>query len=680
MKRIAIILFIIHFSLFACLAQDIPPSVEQQLENLTDLEQTETEDDSYLQQLELYRRNPISINTAEPSELRELRILTDLQIMNFISYRRIFGNFLSIYELQAIPTWDVNTLKKISPFLTVASTESLTDDFVKRFNHGRHSLLVRFTQILEPSEGFKDTVPETKYLGSPQRYFFRYRYTFKNVLQFGLVGDKDAGEQFFNGAQHLGFDFYSFHLFARNVGIIKQLAIGDFTVNMGQGLIHWQSLAFKKSVDISGVKRQSTVLRPYNSAGEFTFNRGAGITIRKGNIDVTVFGSVRKLDANRVSDTVTYEDYVSSFLTSGYHRTQSEIADRHSLRQVSYGGTIKYLGNRWQVGVNAVGYQFSEPVKKSAETYNIFALSGSNWYNMSVDYNYTYKNFHFFGEAAADKNFNKAFLNGVLISVDPRVDISMVHRAIEKDYQSVNGDAFTENIYPNNERGFYSGITIRPTTAFRLDAYADIYKFPWLKSNVDAPSYGKDYLVQLTYVPNKQLEVYTRFKNERKQNNQPDNNTVTNYLDNFPRQNWRVQAGYKVTNAIALRSRAEVIWYDGKGKNAEQGFLSFFDFIYRPLTKPFSGVVRLQYFETDGYDSRLYAYENDILYSYSIPTFYDEGYRYYIMVNYDLNSRVSLWLRLGQYSYRNKNIIGSGADAIEGNTKTELKIQARFLL
>jgi DNA uptake protein ComE-like DNA-binding protein len=136
-KRIAIILFIIHFSLFTCLAQDIPPSVEQQLENLTDLEQTETEDDSYLQQLELYRRNPISINTAEPSELRELRILTDLQIMNFISYRRIFGNFLSIYELQAIPTWDVNTLKKISPFLTVASTESLTDDFVKRFNHGR---------------------------------------------------------------------------------------------------------------------------------------------------------------------------------------------------------------------------------------------------------------------------------------------------------------------------------------------------------------------------------------------------------------------------------------------------------------------------------------------------------------------------------------------------------------
>ena len=112
MKWIPIILFTIHYSLFTCCAQEIPPSVEQQLENLTDLEQTETEDDSYLQQLELYRRNPININTAEANELRELRILTDLQLVNFISYRRIFGKFVSIYELQAIPTWDVNTLKK----------------------------------------------------------------------------------------------------------------------------------------------------------------------------------------------------------------------------------------------------------------------------------------------------------------------------------------------------------------------------------------------------------------------------------------------------------------------------------------------------------------------------------------------------------------------------------------
>lgn len=50
----------------------------------------------------------------------------------------------------------------------------------------------------------------------------------------------------FKGRQKAGFDFYSVHLFARRLGIIQSLAIGDFTVNLGQGLIQWQSLAFKK--------------------------------------------------------------------------------------------------------------------------------------------------------------------------------------------------------------------------------------------------------------------------------------------------------------------------------------------------------------------------------------------------------------------------------------------------
>ena len=93
-------------------------------------------------------------------------------------------------------------------------------------------------------------------------------------------------------------------------------------------------------------------------------------------------------------------------------------------------------------------------MQKGDEPYNLYAISGKNWYNFSVDYSYTYRNLHFFGEAAADKNFNKAFINGLLISVDPRVDVSFVHRTINKAYQAINGNAFTENTYPTNETRF----------------------------------------------------------------------------------------------------------------------------------------------------------------------------------------------------------------------------------
>jgi hypothetical protein len=97
------------------------------------------------------------------------------------------------------------------------------------------------------------------------------------------------------------------------------------------------------------VKRQAPILQPYNSAGEFNFNRGAGITIRKGRLESTVFASIRRLSANFVADTINLDEYISSFQTSGYHRTETEIADRHKLRQLSLGGNIKH-GNPGRLG------------------------------------------------------------------------------------------------------------------------------------------------------------------------------------------------------------------------------------------------------------------------------------------------------------------------------------------
>ncbi len=663
--------------------QDIHPITEQQLENLADLEQMETEDDSYLLELEQFRKNPINLNTAGAEELKQLRFITELQIENLITYRTLLGKLIHIYELQAVPSWDLNTIRRLLPYITISSPLVLASQAKLRLKGGDHTLLLRVSQTLERSAGFDKSAQGTTYLGSPQRILFRYRYTYKNLLQFGITGDKDAGEQFFRGSQQKGFDFYSFHFFARKLGIIQSLAIGDFTINFGQGLTQWQALAFKKGADALNIKRQSAALLPYTSSGEFNFNRGAAITIKKQKFEATAFLSVRKLSANFVADTVNNEDFVSSFLNSGYHRTPNENADRNDLTQTSFGANAAYRTKRLHFGINGIYYHFSIPVQKRNEPYNLFAISGSRWSNFSIDYSYTYRNVHFFGEAAVDKNFNKAFINGLLWSVDPRIDLSMVQRTISKAYQSINGNAFTENTYPTNEMGFYLGATIRLSGAWRLDAYGDMYKFPWLKYLVDAPSHGMDFLVQLSYNPNKQLEIYTKFRNETKQANEgaePADTSRTNALVSIPRQSWRVHISYKLNAVITLRNRVEMLWYDRRGKGKETGFLSFLDLIYKPMKSAFSGALRWQYFETDGYNSRLYAYENDVLYSYSIPAFFDKGHRYYVSLNYDLTKKVSFWFRFAQTIYRGKESIGTGAEEIEGNKRSEIKIQVRWIL
>jgi hypothetical protein len=686
MKYFLAILFLFSAAKVCAQTEPATPVQQEQLEELSERQKDDVKDDSYWQELDERQKHPINLNTVKEDELRSLQILNDLQIYNFLKYRKLMGSFINIYELQAIPTWDLQSIKLLLPYVLVKDNSSVKEDLIKRSHGGDNELLVRYSQQIERSVGFEKPADSSSYyLGSPQKIFFRYKYTYKNLLQYGLLGDKDAGEQFFKGYQKYGFDFYSFHFFARDLGIIRSLALGDFTVNMGQGLIQWQSIAFTKSAEVLSIKRQADVLRPYNSAGEFYFHRGAGITLEKGKWQTTIFGSIRKISANFDSDTLTKEDIISSFETSGYHRTKSENEDRNNVMQSAFGGNLKFSDQNFRLGINVINYHFSNSIQKQNKTYNLFAITGNNWTNASTDYSYTYRNFHLFGEFAIDKNLAKATVDGLLMSINSNVDVSVLYRNISKNYQALYGDAFTENSNPNNEKGLYTGISLRPLTNWRADAFFDLYKFPWLKYQVDAPSSGRDYFVQFTYSPNKVFNIYTRFQNQSKQQNSSSPNSMTNQLSFITQQNWRTEWQYNINKRIIIRNRVEVIWYDKRNPDHSQGFLTYVDFFYKPAQKPFSGNVRFQYFETGDYNSRVYVYENDVPYSFSIPFYYNKGVRYYLNLRCNLKKlfntgkasklNIEAWLRWAQSIYNGVNSIGSGLDEVHGNKKSEVKLQ-----
>lgn len=400
--KLTCLYFLFQYIFYSAEAQEaptIPPIIiEQQLENLTEnSEDVETEDDSYLQEMQHFLDEQLNLNNASESDLKLLKVLTPLQIQHLISYRNLFGNFINIYELQAVPGWNVSIIRKILPYITVAYQPTLFTSLNDRLKFGQRTIMARITQVLERSRGYlaDSSITKNFYRGSPQKLFLRYKYFYKNLLQYGVTAEKDAGEQFFKGAQKSGFDFYSAHFFVRNIGVIKSLALGDFTVNMGQGLTQWMGLAFKKSSDVLNIKRQADVLRPYNSAGEIFFHRGLGVTMQRKFLEATAFVSYRKLDANFVVDTLNNEDFVSSLQTSGYHRTKNEVADKSIQRQLTIGGNFSFNKNRLHLGLNAVRYYFKLPIIKAADTYNKYALTGNSWGNYSIDYSYTFKNLHF---------------------------------------------------------------------------------------------------------------------------------------------------------------------------------------------------------------------------------------------------------------------------------------------
>jgi hypothetical protein len=145
-----------------------------------------------------------------------------------------------------------------------------------------------------------------------------------------------------------------------------------------------------------------------------------------------------------------------------------------------------------------------------------------------------------------------------------------------------------------------------------------------------------------------------------------------------PKKSWRTQFICKINRSITLKSRVELLWFSPKTKLQEQGFSTYFDFLYKPGLKPWAANMRFQYFDSDGYNSRLYAYENDVLFSYAIPVFYNKGLRIYINYYYNINKSFFIWAKIARTLYSGQTVIGSGLDEIPGNKKTDLRLQLLY--
>lgn len=652
-------------------AQQVPLTTQQQLELLAETQIMEGDDEQLLQQLEYFNRHPLQLNTASMEEMQALKLLTDVQIDYFLTYRKMVGKLIDLHELQAVPGWNAVLIQRILPYVTIKETVNVKENFKMRLQ-GEHLLLFRASRILEKSKGFEKFAGKT-YLGDRQHLLMRYRYQFKDLLFAGFTGEKDAGEQFFRGAQSKGFDFYSFHILLQKMGFLKTLALGDFMVNLGQGLISWQSTGFGKSAEVMAVKRSSPVILPYRAGGETGFYRGVGVTVGGKRLQVTFLVS-RKRISGAVDDSA---GFFSAIQVSGYHRTIAEMAQKNRISQVSVGGKVAFKTDRFHVGLNTLYHHFSLPMVTKTLPYQRYEFSGKNLMHMSIDLQYTIKNIHLFGEVAADQKKHLALVGGALISADPSVDLSLLYRSLPKDFLSIFGNAFSENTIPFNEKGLYFGIAFRPTPSWIINAYSDIFYFPWLRFRVNLPSRGYDYLVQASYHPNKQVELYLRYKNKNKPLHTLDYGVMNPAVPAI-KQNLRFQLNNQLLPDLVLKTRIEIVWYDSGREKIEQGFLGFAELNFQPLVRLQAG-VRLQYFETASYSSRIYAYEPDVMYGFSIPAFYNKGARYLVNLQWNISNQISIWARWAQMLYQDLDHIGDGADLIKGTHKSEVKLQCRIL-
>ncbi|MBC8173058.1 MAG: hypothetical protein H7X71_04045, partial [Chitinophagales bacterium] len=302
--------------------------LEDAVENETNLESGY---ESFAENLEFLRAHQINLNKTNYEELRSSGIFTELQIRDLLQHITLYGELISVHELQTIPSFQPDDIEKILPYITTGNNDDSNIPLVKQLYTGKYQYFLRFSRTLEEQEGFSgDTTISNPYLGDSYRIYTRLKYNFNNQLYYGVTAEKDPGEELFGESQPAGFDYYSFHFLKKSKGFFKTIAVGDYAINIGQGLTMWSGFGLGKSIYPIAIKRTSNILDSYSSVNENRFLRGAAVSVGNKNFSITPFISYKYIDANITGlDTVAEEvTEVSSFQSSGLHRTETELADK----------------------------------------------------------------------------------------------------------------------------------------------------------------------------------------------------------------------------------------------------------------------------------------------------------------------------------------------------------------
>lgn len=659
--------------------------IEDIMESLVSKSDRQTDQTSLIEQLEFLAENPVPVNTAGYEEFESLLLLNDFQIKSLQQYITENGPILSSYELQFVYGFDRHTAELILPFITF-SEQDLKEKklFRKPLKYGRHSLFLRTGRILETPEGFlrlpdsvTDASPNKTYLGSPWKLYTRYAFNYKERLAFGFTAEKDPGESFFRQSNPKGYDFYSGFIRLKNIWKIKTLVIGDYEPTFGQGLTIWSGLNYGKTNEVLLVEKRRNEIRKYSSTNENQFFRGFATTIDLGMPEISVFVSSKKIDANVLEwDSLSYKPKsVSSLYGPGIHGIPSQIEDKNALDETLYGFNLSLNKNRWHFGASMLNYKYGAPLIISDQLYKQYDFHGTEGSKIGADYRLSLKKGMLYGEVSHNPGYGWAFLQGGMFQLHELWSVSFLYRNYSKDFHPIYSNAFGENSENKNETGFYFGTRVHPFRKLSFSGYIDIFSFPWLKWQVSAPSNGWEYYLQADLTLSNELNMQFRFQDERKEENIQGESQMIKTGDRT-RKKARYQLSYEVSPSLILRNRIEWAGFN-KGVIKEQGYLIYQDIIYHLLHFPLDLTFRFALFDTDSWNTRIYAYENDVLYAFSIPPYYGKGIRSYLMVHSAVSNHIDLWLRLARTTLTEANIIGSGLNAIAGGQKTDVKVQLR---
>ena len=598
-----------------------------------------------------YQQNPIDINVASSSELLAMGILHANQIEAFILHRHQIGRFKSIYELQTIPLWDIPTLRSLQNLLVCRETPI----HWTQASNSKHQLILRAENTLEQKIGFSAPTSRSKvrYLGNPLNTLFRYRGTWNSHIRSGLLVSKDAGELQYN-------DFTSFFLELKDTRGHFKLILGDFINQWGQGLVQSGSFSLGKSYEsIRATQKFHGGALAYSSSGETEFYRGINLQTTFRQFQGQIYFSSRKKDLVLAKDS----SYFRAFQLDGLHRTPTEISQQNRLQELGTGLNVHYQGKSLQGAFAQTWTHWNYRFQPA----NPRDWRGNTLMNSSLSYNYQREHVRISGEVAHTATSAWAMIHAVAWAVNKKTDFSGIIRMYEAGYFSPMANAIRESSSNKNEWGLFIGHQFQRTKYERISSYIDLFRFPEASSSQWAPGQlGWELLSRFQWDRKKQGHYFAQLKwtHKKLMSSQSPQDLLQGSLDwNKPlrRFNWHGRIMWSHIQSIDQQ---------------ESGYLFLNDFTFR--FKKLKIDIRSAWIWSGSYDTRLYAYEPSLPYSFLLPAYYDPSTRNLCLIEYKGRSKVSFALKIARTNYFQKELVGSGLDAIAASHKTDVGLQVAY--
>ena len=411
---------------------------EENLEQLSmDGEERNWEDE--LEELSRRLQEPININVATKRQLEEFPFLTAFQIEHLLAYVYVHGQMQTVYELQLVEGMDKRTIELLLPFICIKSVENKSGypSLKKILKYGKQEILTRMDVPLYARKGY-----DKNYLGPAVYHSLKYDFRYGDYLQMGIVGEKDAGEPLFALQNKKGYDYYSFYCLLKTSGRLKSLALGNYKLSFGQGLVLSTDFRLGKTFSMSTSEYRTGGIRKHSSTDEYNYFRGVAATMELLRcLELSVFYSHRSMDG------------------------------------VVKNGDLTYEKNKLKIGVTGIYYFFNHPYEPDLKKYAKYNLHGNNFYNLGVDYKYRLGKLVWVGEGAVGKQ-GYALLNQLKYRLLTSYQLLLIHRYYSHDYCSFFSHSFGESGTPQNENGWYLAAEATPLEHWKFFASLDLFSFP----------------------------------------------------------------------------------------------------------------------------------------------------------------------------------------------------------